>query len=61
MLRRSQKEITDVPTWFCTCESFQILLSTIEINFGGNDFVGLKCLHCQLFEDIVDIVSVNLK
>ena len=44
-------------TWFCSCESFQILLSTSEMNFGSNDFDGLKCLHCHVFDKMVDIVS----
>ena len=45
-------------TWSYSCESFQILLSTIEMNFGDNDFDGLKCLHCHIFENMVDIVSL---
>ena len=28
------------------------------MNFGNNDFDGLKCLHCHIFENMVDIVSL---
>ena len=32
-------------------------LSSIEVNFGNNDPDGLKCLHCHIFENMVDIVN----
>ena len=57
MLQRLETS-TGALTWSCSCESFQILLSTIEMNFGNNDFDGLKCLHCHIFENMVDIVSL---
>ena len=28
------------------------------MNFGNNDFDVLKCLHCHIFENMVDIVSL---
>ena len=56
MLQRVETS-TGALTWFCLCESFQILQSTIEINFGNNGFDGLKCLHCHVLENMVDIVS----
>lgn len=59
MLQR-EETISGEPNWFCSCESYQILMSTVEMNFGSNNFEGLKCLHCHIFENIVDLVSIYL-
>ena len=37
----------------CECETFKVLLTSVQIGFGHNEWVGVTCCHCRLLKEIV--------
>lgn len=38
--------------WNCSCETFRVLMSTVQMNFGEITWEGLMCLHCRLLKEL---------
>ena len=41
----------------CECETFKVLLTSVQIGFGSNEWVGVTCCHCRLLKEIVSSVK----
>ena len=41
----------------CECETFKVLLTSVQIGFGHNKWEGITCCHCRLLKEIVSTVK----
>lgn len=49
--------------WNCSCETFRVLMSTVQMNFGEITWEGLMCLHCRLLKELqlqVEVILTDL-